>query len=219
MAAISGNHTSSLLQRGIRKAYYAGRPLLPVYVRRHLQRRALRNWKTLRFPRWPVDTSVDSILKHVLAALMRGAGLERLPFIWFWPDAHRSAVIMTHDVETAAGLRFCREMTKIGRSHGFVSSFQFVPESRYEVPVALRNEIVDAGGEICVQGLNHDGHLFDSHREFLRRAKAINQYAREYGAEGFRSPVLYRNMDWYSALEFSYDMSVPNVGHLVSINE
>jgi hypothetical protein len=25
---------------------------------------------------------------------------------------------------------------------------------------------------------------------------------------------MYRNLDWYPALEFSYDMSVPNVGHL-----
>src|SRR6185436_14464232 len=33
-------------------------------------------------------------------------------------------------------------------------------------------------------------------------------------AQGFRSAVLYRNVDWYDALEFSYDMSVPNVAHL-----
>ena len=34
------------------------------------------------------------------------------------------------------------------------------------------------------------------------------------GAEGFRSAVLYRKQDWYYGLDFSYDMSVPNVAHL-----
>ena len=31
---------------------------------------------------------------------------------------------------------------------------------------------------------------------------------------GFRSAILYRNIDWYDALDFSYDMSIPNVAHL-----
>ena len=38
--------------------------------------------------------------------------------------------------------------------------------------------------------------------------------ARLYGARGFRSAVLYRNQDWFEALDFSFDMSVPNVAHL-----
>jgi hypothetical protein len=50
--------------------------------------------------------------------------------------------------------------------------------------------------------------------EFLRRAKAINGYARAWGAKGFRSAILYRNFDWYDALDFEYDMSAPNSGHL-----
>jgi hypothetical protein len=31
---------------------------------------------------------------------------------------------------------------------------------------------------------------------------------------GFRSGALYRNLNWYGALDFSYDMSVPNTAHL-----
>ena len=42
----------------------------------------------------------------------------------------------------------------------------------------------------------------------------INQYGRQFGAEGFRSAVLYRRQNWFDALQFSYDMSVPNVAHL-----
>ena len=40
------------------------------------------------------------------------------------------------------------------------------------------------------------------------------RYAQEFGARGFRSGALYRNVDWYDAFDFSFDMSVPNAGHL-----
>ena len=46
------------------------------------------------------------------------------------------------------------------------------------------------------------------------RAKKINAYAEAWGAVGFRSPVMYRNLSWLPALKFSYDMSVPNMAHL-----
>ena len=68
--------------------------------------------------------------------------------------------------------------------------------------------------EVDIQDLNHDGHLFRDKEEFLRRAQRINRYGEIYGARGFRAAVLYRNQDWYDALDFSYDMSVPNVAHL-----
>jgi hypothetical protein len=62
--------------------------------------------------------------------------------------------------------------------------------------------------------LNHDGRLFDSKDKFMRRAKIINRYGRQYGAKGFRAAVLYRRPEWYGALEFAFDMSIPNVAHL-----
>src|SRR5207253_3379879 len=49
---------------------------------------------------------------------------------------------------------------------------------------------------------------------FLRRVERINHYGEEFGAIGFRSGALYRNADWFAALDFSYDMSFPNVAHL-----
>jgi hypothetical protein len=94
------------------------------------------------------------------------------------------------------------------------SSIQVVPEGRYRVSDAFLDNIRKRGFEINIQDLNHDGHLFYNHEEFLHRAQKINHYAREYDARGFRAAVLYRNVDWYDALQFSYDMSVPNVAHL-----
>jgi hypothetical protein len=102
----------------------------------------------------------------------------------------------------------------IDESFGFRSSFQIVPEQRYSVPPAFLAEIRARGHVINVQDLNHDGHLFRDQKEFRSRVKLINKYGREFGARGFRSAVLYRNLSWYDQLEFEYDMSVPNVGHL-----
>jgi hypothetical protein len=102
----------------------------------------------------------------------------------------------------------------IDDSFGIKSSFQFVPEGRYAVSRALLERTRERGFEVNVHDLNHDGHLYESREEFHRRAVKINQYVKEYGALGFRAAVLYRRLDWYEAYDFSYDMSVPNVGHL-----
>ena len=54
--------------------------------------------------------------------------------------------------------------------------------------------------------------------EFIQQCVAENSLpptrAEIADALGFRSAVLYRNTDWYDALDFSYDMSIPNVAHL-----
>jgi hypothetical protein len=97
---------------------------------------------------------------------------------------------------------------------GIKASFQVVPEDRYPVTDRFLNGIRDRGFEINVHDLNHDGRLFIDRERFLRRAERINLYGRAYGAAGFRSGALYRNLDWYHALDFSYDMSVPASGHL-----
>ncbi len=48
----------------------------------------------------------------------------------------------------------------------------------------------------------------------MRRAVKINAYGKQFGSQGFRSAIMYRNVDWFGALDFSYDMSIPNVAHL-----
>jgi hypothetical protein len=65
-----------------------------------------------------------------------------------------------------------------------------------------------------VHDFNHDGDLFLDREEFLRRVARINDYGRKFRSAGYRSGVLYRNLDWYEYFDCSYDMSVPNVGHL-----
>jgi hypothetical protein len=201
-------------QQGLRNAYYYIRPLLDVNARRLVQRTHLNGWQSLSFPQWPLDTSVESICEQSLLTSMRAKGLDEVPFIWFWPDGARSCATMTHDVETEKGKAFCTTLMDIDDEFDIKSSFQVVPEGRYEVPGVFLDTVRRRGFEINIQDLNHDGHLFRNRTEFLRRAERINQYARDYNARGFRAAVLYRDLDWYGALEFSYDMSIPNVAHL-----
>src|SRR5262249_8883108 len=198
----------------VKDAYYRLRPLLPVSVRKHLQKVYLSGWDRILFPAFPVDRTVDLLFEKLLVLAMRALEVDRLPFIWFWPDGHSACAIMTHDVETEAGRDFIARLMGIDGEFGIKASFQIVPEKRYAVPDSYLETIRRRGFEINVQGLDHDGNLFRNREVFLDSAKKINQYARQYGARGFRSPILYRNSGWFRDLEFSYDMSVPNVACL-----
>ena len=198
----------------IAKLYYFVRPLMPVEVRKHLQKFHLNGWHHLPFPKWPVDRTVEHLSELLLLRSLRAKGVDRIPFIWFWPEGASSCAVMTHDVETTAGRDFCSTLMDINDSFGIKASFQVVPERRYDVSSAYLDSMRNRGFEINVQDLNHDGRLFRDHKEFLARAAKINSYGREFGAAGFRSAILYRRQEWYEALQFSYDMSVPNVAHL-----
>ena len=197
-----------------RAVYYGLRPYLPASARKHLQRLRLSDWRTLPFPQWPVDRTVERILERLLFLSMKAQGIQRVPFVWFWPEAAGSCAIMTHDVEYLAGRNFCSSLMDLDDAAGIKSSFQLVPEQRYPVPDALLDEIRTRGFEVNIHDLNHDGGLFGSREEFLRRVVRINEHGRRFGALGFRASAMYRNQDWFDALEFSYDMSVPSVAHL-----
>jgi hypothetical protein len=198
----------------VRKCYYWLRPLFPVSFRKYLQRAALRGWESNEFPVWPVDLTTEKLMEGIWRQLLRSHPGEELPFVWFWPEGKSGACIMTHDVETSVGRDFTATMMEIERRHQIYSAFEVVPEVRYEVPAAYLQDIRDNGCEVCLHGLNHDGHLFTSEAIFSERAKKINAYAEGWNAVGFRSPVMYRNLAWLPELRFLYDMSVPNVAHL-----
>jgi hypothetical protein len=198
----------------IRRLYYALRPLLGVPIRKHLQRFVFRDWESLSFPSWPVDCTVESIFESLLALSMRTRGMERIPFIWFWPRGAASCAIMTHDVETQAGLDFVPQLMDLDDQFGIKSSFQLIPQTCYPVGASMLQEIRDRGFEVNVQDLNHDGNLFEDQERFLEQAESINRYLHEYRAQGFRAGRMYRNTDWYQALDIAYDMSIPNVAHL-----
>jgi hypothetical protein len=200
--------------RPVLDLYYRLRGRFSDNARMLFQRLYFRRWQRIAFPAWPVDTSADCLMREALADAMRLRGVDRLPFIWFWPDGAEACVIMTHDVETEKGLRFCPVLMQMDDEHAIKSSFQVVPEERYLLTESVLQEIRDRGFEINVHDLNHDGRLYRDERLFQERVKKINNYGNLFGSRGFRSGILYRNLDWYDYLDFSYDMSVPNSGRL-----
>lgn len=203
-----------ITQEWILQAYYFVREFLPVSVRRHLQRAYFSGWQRRPFPTWPVDFTVETLHQEFLRLSMRAADVQRVPFVWFWPDGAPSCLIMTHDVETRAGRDFTPQLMDLDESYGFRASFQVIPEKRYEVTDEYIQGIRKRGFEFNIHDLNHDGHLYQKREEFLRRAKKINEYGHRYDARGFRAGAMYRMLDWYDAYEFSYDMSLTNVAHL-----
>lgn len=203
-----------LREKALKSTYYRFRPLTSRRLRSFIQSLRALGWRKKEFPRWPVDTAVESIFENLVGLALEASGADGIPFVWFWPDGAQACVSMTHDVETSAGRDFCPKLMDLNDLFGVRASFQFVPEERYSISEELLNRIRERGSEICVQDLNHDGRLFDDLEEFRRRSDLINRYGRKFGAKGFRSAVLYRKSGWFQYLDFSYDMSVPNVGHL-----
>jgi len=195
-----------------RRVYYQLRPILSIPVRKRLQRIRLRGWRDIEFPRWPVDVTVENLMRSALASALRAGRIDAIPFIWFWPDGAPCCAMMTHDVESAAGLAFCDRLMDIDDLFGIKSAFQIVPE-RYQVGEHRLAQIRRRGFEVNVHDLNHDGFLFHDKQEFLRRAARINGYIHQFHSCGFRSGAMYRNQEWYEAFDFQYDMSVPNVAH------
>ncbi len=201
-------------KRLFRLIYYAVRPALSVSLRRHLQRVWLRPGKGSAFPKWPVDRSVDRMFERLMQLAVESSPGNRVPFIWFWPKGKSSCAVMTHDVETDAGLRFAGELMDLNDSFDIKSSFQLIPDARYAVTKERILAIRTRGHEVNVHDLKHDGHLFDTHPQFRLAAQRINTFASDFGSKGFRSGALYRNQDWFDCLDVSFDMSVPNVAAL-----
>jgi hypothetical protein len=89
---------------------------------------------------------------------------------------------------------------------GFRSSFNFVPEG-YEMTNRVLKTLRESDFGIGVHGLVHDEKLFGYRKVFERRAPRINNYLKKWGAVGFHSPAMIRNLDWIGELDIEYDGS------------
>jgi len=197
-----------------KNTYYALRPWLSPGIRIIVKKMQLRGWQRIPFPGWPVDRTVENICEQLLLLSHQVHKSDRIPFIWFWPRGARGCVMMTHDVETLAGRDACAKLMDLDDSFDIKASFEIIPEERYGITPDFLDTIRRRGCEVAIHDLKHDGRLFDRHDKFLWRASKINQYAKQYGANTFRSGLLYRRPEWFDAFQFSADMSIPNVAHL-----
>jgi hypothetical protein len=127
-----------------------------------------------------------------------------------WPGGKRFALVLTHDVETAAGLSRCERLADLEQERGFRSSFGFVP-LRYRTPEPLRRTLAARGFEIMVHDLEHDGKLYRSREHFAARRGLINRFLREWGARGFASGSMQHNLPWIAELDVDFDISTYDV--------
>ena len=172
-------------------------------------RRLLIRWQgSPEFPRWPFDASVAALLRfYVRCALIADGGRE-LRFRWFWPAGARAAAILTHDVESAAGLRNSVRIADLEQERGLRSSFNIVADE-YPIDWGIVEELRERGFELGVHGVFHDRSMFSSRAEFERQQPDLRAMAERLGAEGFRSPATHRVNAWLADLPVSYDCTVP----------
>jgi hypothetical protein len=189
--------------------YYAIKPLLPRSVQLGLRRAYAARQRRRRFPAWPIEPVLVELQHAAVRAELRRRGVARLPFVNFWPDGKRFAWILTHDVEGATGVREIPSVLDRERRHGAVSSWNFVAEW-YPIPPGTFERIRDAGGEIGLHAVRHDGRLFSSRERFQAELPQIHHYLESWGADGFRSPATHRNAEWMPELGCLYDSSFPD---------
>ncbi|MCC6344081.1 MAG: glycosyltransferase [Bryobacterales bacterium] len=175
----------------INKAYYVLKPFLPWRLRLALRRWRANRRRTTHAGLWPIDEEAGTV-----------------PPNWpGWPEEKQFAVILTHDVEGAKGLKRVERLMNLEAEHGFRSCFNLVPEWEYHVPDELRQGLDEAGFEVGVHGLEHDGKLYASKTEFAAKATLIRKYLKQWNATGFRSPLMQHKLAWLHQLGVEYDSS------------
>jgi peptidoglycan/xylan/chitin deacetylase (PgdA/CDA1 family) len=189
-----------------RRWYYRLKPFLPRTLTCFLRRLYSPSARG-SFPLgWPIEDRYARFQWEVMRQLLIVTGQQSMSHHSFWPYGRRFAFVLTHDIETEEGQGHVRAVADLDGSFGFRSSFNFVLE-RYSLDHELITDLRQRGFEIGMHGLRHDGKLFNSHAEFMRRAERINYYLKQLDGVGFRSPLTMRNPEWMQALEIEYDLS------------
>lgn len=179
------------------KVYYRiARPVMPLCLRQWLQSLYRENTRCHTYFIWPA-----------LVDLLKSDERRWAQFVSaLYPEQFTTAIVLTHDVETQEGYEFIPRVIELEKTYGFRSSWNVVAH-KYKlhqevIDFAVRNE-----NEIGIHGYNHDGTLYYSEERFLRRAVYINRALKRYGAVGFRSPQVHRNLRWLQELDILYDAS------------
>lgn len=108
------------------------------------------------FPDWPAEPSLDSLRRVIWTAAARLAGvdLDSSPY----PGGRAFACLLTHDVDTIAGIAAVEPIRAAERKFGFTSAWSFLSR-RYRAPDDVMRRLIDEGCEVISHGYLHDGRL------------------------------------------------------------
>jgi len=173
------------------RTYYKLKPFIPKSIRWVMRRSRISRIMRQSADVWPINESASG----------------KPPGWKGWPYGKKFALVFTHDVESAEGVGRVRNLAEMEKRFGFCSSFNFIPEGPYEDPLQLREWLVKNGFEVGVHDLNHDGQLYQSRESFNEKARHINDYLVKWGAVGFRSGFMLRQLEWLHDLNILYDAS------------
>ena len=196
------------LPPGVLNAFYRLRRAIPRGAQLAARRILIRWQGRPDFPRWPFDASVAALLEFYVRCALVAEDRQALRFRWFWPGRARAAVILTHDVESEAGLRNAVRIADLEQARGLRSSFNIVA-SEYPIDWGIVEELRQRGFELGVHGVFHDRSMFSSRAEFDRQQPSLRAMAERLGADGFRSPATHRVNAWLADLPVGYDCTVP----------
>jgi len=192
---------------------------IPVELRNYLLR--LRKWKEQLlnqilkrtiFPAWPIEASLDAIrwIIYSQAARLAGINLNPKPY----PGGKKFGAIVTHDLETADGLRWIESFRRIEREYGIHSAWSIISH-RYFTSDKILENLLSEGCEILSHGYLHDGKL-----PYLRRSEMKDRLQRLFVdkpwladyVKGFRCGQLLRSpmLSEEVSRHFLYDLSVPD---------
>ncbi len=201
-------HSRRRLGAGPLNAFYRVKGAIPRAVQL-AARRALIRWQGRpSFPAWPFDASLGELLRFWVRCELVARGERSLRFRWFWPDRARAALILTHDVESAAGLRNAVRIADLEEARGLRSSFNIVADE-YPIDWGIVAELGARGFELGVHGVHHDRSMFAARANFEAQQPDLGRMVDRLGASGFRSPATHRIHEWLAELPVDYDCTVP----------
>lgn len=189
--------------------FYRVKRLIPRSAQLAARRMLIRRQGLPEFPAWPYDDSVAAMARRYARRALDAQSMPELRFRWFWPDGKGFAFCLTHDVESAEGLRCAVELADAEETRGLRSSFNVVADW-YPIDWGIVRELAGRGFEIGLHGIHHDRSLFASRDAFELQLPLLREAADQLGAVGFRSPATHRVVAWLPELPVEYDCTIPH---------
>lgn len=161
-------------------------------------------------PQWPIEPRVDAYR----ADLFRQLFLAPSPADKGgpWPGGKRYPLLMTHDIDTAEGMKLAGSVLDDMVDMGLKPCF-FLVAHGYTWDEGFCDAVRQAGGEIGLHGDTHDNRIaYDSPTRIAERLDSCRDKILRHGIRGFRSPSLLVSDALYGEVgkRFSWDSSVPD---------